>query len=114
MGALEMWNEIKTQADIDRLMDLYGSFHDSCIRDFYISTAAYVEKNLSMQFDNKLTASILFQRQFAPNSVLELKFENSIKYSYYPDGDIIYDASLIIEDGLFYWTECEINDLHST
>lgn len=109
-----MWTEIKTQSDIDSLLELYGFFHDSCIRDFHISTRAYVEKNLSMGFDNTLTISILFQRQFSPNSVLELKFEDAVKFNYYPYDDIIYDASIIIEDGLFYWTESEINDLSST
>ena len=102
-----MWTEIKNQSDIDNLLELYGYFHDSCIRDFHVSTRAYVEKNLSMGFDNRLTLSILFQRQFSPNSVLELKFEDIVKFNYNQIGDDIFDASIIIEDDLFYWTECK-------
>ena len=58
-----MWTEIKDQIDIDNLMNLYGGFHDSCLRDIYISTADFVDEKLGMHFDNQLTATLLFQKQ---------------------------------------------------
>jgi hypothetical protein len=70
---IHMWTEIKDNSDIDKLMNAYGFFHDSCLRDIYITTREFVDNNLAMHFDNKLSATLLFQRQFGPNTVIELQ-----------------------------------------
>lgn len=104
-----MWTEIKTQIDIDKLLEYYGYFHDSCLRDVYISTREFVDEKLAMHFDNRLTASLLFQRQFGPNAVIELKFEEIERFNFLPfketESAVIYDATLKIVDGLFYWAD---------
>ena len=104
-----MWTEIKTQADIDDLLELFGHFHDSCIRDIYISTREFVDEKLAMSFSNTLSASLLFQRQFRPNSVIELKFEEVEKFNFLPfketENGVIYDTTLKTENGLFYWAD---------
>ena len=104
-----MWNEIKDNTDIDNLVKSYGFFHDSCLRDIYISTREFVDHKLAMHFDNKLTATLLFQRQFKPNSVLELRFDNIEQFNFRPFSEtedaVIYDACLIMVDGLFYWAD---------
>jgi len=104
-----MWTEIKDQADIDKLLEIYGYFHDSCLRDIYISTREFIDAKLAMHFNNKLTASLLFQRQFEPTTVLELKFEDIEQFNFRPfDTNIdpvIYDATLMITNGLFYWAD---------
>lgn len=104
-----MWTEIKNNSDIDNLMEMYGFFHDSCLRDIYITTREFVDEKLAMHFDNKLTATLLFQRQFGPNSVLELRFDNIEQFNFRPftetENAVIYDASLIIAEGLFYWAD---------
>jgi hypothetical protein len=104
-----MWTEINNQSDIDRLLDSYGHFQDSCLRDVYITTREFIDENLAMHFDNKLTASFLFQRQFGPTSVLELKFEYIEQFNFRPfdtNADpVIYDATLMIRNGLFYWAD---------
>jgi|GEM_PF-2052228 len=46
-----MWTEIKDQSDIDKLMELYGNFHDSCLRNIYISTREFVDEKRAMNFD---------------------------------------------------------------
>jgi hypothetical protein len=104
-----MWTEIKEQTDIDTLLELYGNFHDSCLRDIYISTREFVDNELTMHFDNKLTASLLFQRQFEQATVLELKFEdierfNFIRFDNY-EHTVILDATLIATNELFYWAD---------
>lgn len=104
-----MWTEIKDTSDIDNLMKLYGFFHDSCLRDIYITTREFVDEKLAMHFENKLTAILLFQRQFRPNPVLELRFDNIEQFNFRPfsetENAVIYHASLIIIDGLFYWAD---------
>jgi hypothetical protein len=104
-----MWTEIKNKSDIDKLMDLYGYFHDSCLRDVYISTREFVDQGLAMHFDNKLTASLLFQRQYGPMTVLEIKFEDIEHFNFRPfteaENAVIYDATLIIKNDLFYWAD---------
>ena len=104
-----MWTEIKKQSDIDKLMDLYGNFHDSCLHDIYISTREFIDEKYAMHFDNKLTALLLFQRQFKQNTVLELKFENIDYFNFNPfdNGEyaVILDATLITKNGLFYWAD---------
>jgi hypothetical protein len=106
-----MWTEIKDQADIDNLLELYGNFHDSCLKDIYIATREFIDEKLAMHFDNKLTASLLFQRQFKPTTVLELKFEDIEQFNFRPfdetEGAVIYDATLMIKNELFYWADFE-------
>jgi hypothetical protein len=104
-----MWTEIKEQSDIDKLFKLYGYFHDSCLRDIYISTREFIDERLAMHFGNKLTASLLFQRQFGPETVLELNFEDIEQFNFRPfeetENAVIYDAKLMIVNGLFYWAD---------
>jgi len=104
-----MWTEIKEQTDIDKLLEIYGHFHDSCLRDIYISTREFVDNELTMHFYNKLTASLLFQRQFKQATVLELKFEDmehfNLMLSDNGEHAVILDATLIATNGLFYWAD---------
>lgn len=104
-----MWEEVKDQADIDKLLDNYGYFHDSCLRDIYITTKEFIDEKLAMHFDNKLTASLLFQRQIRPLTVLELRFEDIVHFNFKPfDKDtnaVIYDVTLMKANGLFYWAD---------
>ena len=104
-----MWTEIKDQSDIDKLLESYGYFHDSCLRDVYISTREFIDEKLTMHFENKLTASLLFQRQFRSPTVLELKFEDIEQFNFKPFDEttnaVIYDATLMTANGLFYWAD---------
>ena len=104
-----MWTEIKEQSEIDKLLDLFGYFHDSCLRDIYITTREFIDEKLVMHFDNKLTASLLFQRQFGLTTVLELKFEDIEQFNFKPfdksTNSVIYDAALMTTNGLFYWAD---------
>jgi hypothetical protein len=107
-----MWKEIVNKSDVDEIMVAFGDFHDTCIRDIYISTGEFVDDACSMHFDNPLTISLLFQRQSRGNSVLELKFETvrsmnfTLELAY---GSTLNDeaASIAIEDNLVYWANAE-------
>jgi hypothetical protein len=104
-----MWTEIKDKSDIDKLLALYNFFQDSCLRDIYISTREFVDEELAMHFDNKLTASLLFQREYGPMTVLELKFEDIEHFNFLPfnetENAVIYDATIRIKNELFYWAD---------
>lgn len=106
-----MWTEIKSQNDIDQILKTFGYFHDSCLRDIYISTREFIDTNLAMSFENKIIATLLFQRQFNPNPVIELKFEEVERFNFLPfkenESAVIYDATLKLDDGLFYWADFE-------
>ena len=101
-----MWSEIKDQRGIDDLMENFDFFHDTCVRDIYISTKEFVDEERSMYFDNVLTVSLLFQRQSRENSILELKFEVLKKMDYdWLRSTLMYEATLKIDNNLFHWKD---------
>ena len=89
------------------MIELYGNFHDGCLREVHIVTEESVKKDLSMTFSGQLTATLLFQRQYENPTVIELKFENVRQFNFNPPGpgydSIIYDATFKKIDNLFYW-----------
>lgn len=44
------WTAIKTQADIEKLMQCYGGFHDSCLVGLEYRTGAFVDSGRVMCF----------------------------------------------------------------
>lgn len=106
-----MWTEIVSTSDIKGLLESYGNFHDSCIRDINISTMEFVDEKHAMHFSNILTATILFQRQSNKNAILELKFDGLKYLNYNPltDGNynVLLDAALRLRDSYFYWADHE-------
>ena len=102
-----MWTEIKNELDIKNLMEDYDYFHDTCIRDIYITTEDFVDNDRYMCFKNTFTISMLFQRQAKNNSVLELKFESvkDMNINHLPHFSTLNDdeATLIVNNDLFYW-----------
>lgn len=70
-----MWNYIRDEKDVVYLFDLYGNFHDSCIKEFKYISGAFVSEDLSMQpCNNKRNLKIIFQRQYKNPSVIEIEF----------------------------------------
>ncbi|MDF2557849.1 MAG: hypothetical protein K0R71_1677 [Bacillales bacterium] len=103
------WNEVKTNDDIENLLNLFGGFHDSCLKELYLWTGSYVNEKLSMGMTLGTNVRILFQRQFINPSAIELLFEDVSQVHMTPPPEnydsIIYGASLLIEDELFYWAD---------
>lgn len=94
-------------------MDLFGGFHDSCLKELYMSTETFVAEDLSMSMSVNLDTSvrILFQRQDRDPSAVELLFKRTTHFHIYPRGEnqdsIIYGAKLVLEEGQFYWAQDE-------
>lgn len=89
------------------LLDLFGHFHDGCLREIHLSTATSVNEKLGMDcaghFDTEIRA--LFQRQVSRPSAIEIKFSKVSFFCVKPTpgnaDSIIYRASLDIDDGQF-------------
>jgi hypothetical protein len=102
------WTEIKNDSDIETLLQLYGDFHDGCLREVHIVTRESVDSGLSMSFDGNLTATLLFQRQYKNPTVIELKFDNVGQFNFLSPGSnydsIIYEATFKKIGDIFYWS----------
>ncbi|MGJ7913827.1 hypothetical protein [Neobacillus sp. LXY-1] len=105
------WIEVKDTKDIKKLLDVFGGFHDSCLKELYLWTDSYVDDNLSMGMSPELDTNvrILFQRQFRDPSAIELLFEGVTQFHIVPSpinhDSIIYDVKLVLQKGLFYWAD---------
>jgi len=103
------WNEIKTIEDIENLFMLFGGFHDGCLKELYLWTDSYVDEELSMAMSSGTNVRILFQRQIENISAIELLFESVTQFHMSPPpvnyDSVIYDATLLFEDELFYWAD---------
>lgn len=107
-----MWQELKQQADIDELMRVFGSFHDSCLKELAIRNREFVTQTLAMSFDNPSAVRLLFQRQFHNPTAIELQFEAVENFNWLhnkPLDDascsLIYQAVFFQQAGLIYWAE---------
>lgn len=107
------WNKINSSTDIENFMDLFGGFHDSCLKELYMSTETFVDEDLSMSMSVNLDTCVrvLFQRQDRDPSAIELLFKGVTHFHIHPREDgqdsIIYGAKLVLKEGLFYWAEDE-------
>ena len=79
---MPVWNEVKTQADIEDLMRQYGGFHDSCLVSLSYQTGESVDPEGAMGFggpeDHVL--SMLFHSQWEPRPLL-LRFTGVRRFS---------------------------------
>lgn len=77
------WVEIKGNDDIKGLLELFGYFHDSCLKELMMWTDSYVDHNRSMSvglgLDTKM--QMLFHRQFNNPSAIEILFEQVTHFS---------------------------------
>lgn len=107
----KQWEPIHTQEDIDRLINLFGGFHDACLKELYMWTEHYVDTDLSMSINDQLDHRIraLFQRQAENPSAIEMLFEEVTQLCITPSpggyDSIIYESTLCYRDGLFYWAD---------
>jgi hypothetical protein len=106
-----VWEKIESKADIDKLLDTFGGFHDSCLREAHVWTGHYVTDELAMVCDDQLDTHIrmLFQRQAAGTSAIEILFDQVIRFNLVPSPEnyvsIIFDATLLSRDDAIYWAE---------
>ena len=107
-----MWNAISTEDEINNFLDLFGWFHDSCIKEIRYIGGAYVNKDLSMMpINNERTVDVVFQRQYKNPSTIILRFLGLKTLHLAPCDDNysceIYRAFIVSKNGHFYWTDFE-------
>lgn len=111
-----MWNNICNKNDLEGLMNSFGNFHDSCIKEFKYVSGAYVSKNLSMQPINmERRPRVIFQRQDTNPSAIEIEFIGLNHMCIYPvNGEYtceILSAAMKFYEEKIYWYDGE-NDIN--
>jgi hypothetical protein len=103
------WHSIVTQADADALLQRFGAFHDGCLREVHLWTGHWVSSELSMACDSTTSARVLFQRQVAPLSAIELEFRGITRLNVAPAPpsytQILAEAAVCVHAGVIYWAE---------
>jgi len=103
------WNVINSQVDIDNLMECFGGFHDSCLKEIWFTTGTYVNEDLSMSMINEPSARAIFQRQGKAPSVIEIEFNNIVKINIKPVYEgystDIFSAIINKVDDTYYWAD---------
>jgi len=114
------WHEITNAEDIHGLLEFYGGFHDSCIKELKYVSGAEVNNNRALRFGESKDriVNITLQRQWLPISI-ELRFVGMRKMNivgwqrnYFCD---IFDCYLAIhhdlvaglDDELIVWADNE-------
>ncbi|MGI2326770.1 hypothetical protein [Planococcus sp. YIM B11945] len=106
------WEVIQDKIDILTLMDFFGGFHDSCLKELVMLTDSYIEEDLSMSMSMEMDTCVrvLFQRQEKP-SAIELVFKGVTGLILIPRpanyDSVIRGATLTMQDGFFYWADTE-------
>jgi hypothetical protein len=103
-----MWNEINTEQELHNFLELYGGFHDCCLKELKYISGAFVNQNLGMiPMNDQRKLCIIFQRQYEKFTVIEMEFSGLLKLSLCPDIKPytceILDTSMFFEDGKIYW-----------
>lgn len=76
------WNLIVAKADAEKLLKVFGTFHDGCLREAHVWTEHWVTPDLHMRCTGELDTRvrILIQRQLIAPSAVELLFEQVVAF----------------------------------
>ncbi|NCO94082.1 MAG: hypothetical protein COZ06_31955 [Armatimonadetes bacterium CG_4_10_14_3_um_filter_66_18] len=104
------WKDIETQADADAPMEVFGDFHDGCLREAHLWTDHWVSPELSIScagnLDNR--TRFLIQRQAENPSAIELLFDEVTRLNLVPTPEshdsVIHAATLLVRDRAIYWS----------
>lgn len=106
-----MWIEISDENALKKFMESVLYFHDSCIKELKYISGAYVQEELSMYpVNDRRILSIIIQRQYEENSMIEMEFQG-LKYFKLSPVDNGYtceilDATMILKENCIYWCDC--------
>lgn len=93
------WFNIKTQTDVDGLMEVSFGFHDSYVKDIYIESGKQY-----IIFDTTWGCEILFELDGNIETNLFKDFGHIAIDGDYP---LIMDSSMFFENGLIHWVADE-------
>lgn len=110
---MSIWNEIITDNDLTEFLELYGGFHDCCLKELRYISGAFVNKDLSMKpINTQRKLLVLLQRQSEDNPVVELEFSCLESLNLKPVNQTytceILDVSMFFENGKIYWGDSDL------
>jgi hypothetical protein len=112
-----VWHDVKTNDDVLELMETFGHFHDSCIKELHYQSGTFVNRDLTMTMINQPVLTILFQRMWENPSVVEMEFSEIIEFHLKPvEKQYTTDipgAKLYLDDEIFYWADWDNWDKNS-
>ncbi len=104
------WKNVTTEESAKELMNVFGGFHDACIREAHLFSQHFVNDELTMNCTGDLDTSvqIVVHRQFRNPACIELLFEGVTRLNFVPSPDnydsVIYEAKVGLENGEIYWS----------
>ena len=106
-----MWYEVKNDEDAMEFMSRMDFFHDSCIKEMKYYSGAFVNEDLSMHPTNDCrTLSVIIQRQFPENPMVEMQFSELRHLRLSPLDTTftceILDSTLLWKNSCVYWCDC--------
>ena len=112
------WHEIVCQDDIDKLMNMYGHFHDGCIKEIHYISGAFVGYDLSMMpINTQRILKVVFQRQARNPAAIEVEFSKLIQFNLKPVDEKytteIFGAFMKYMNGVIYWADDDSWDIDS-
>jgi len=107
-----MWNKINTERELQDFLELFGGFHDCCLKELRYISGAFVNRNLEMHpINDQRKLYVVFQRQCEDLAVIEMEFTGLVKLNLCPNDESytceILDASMFFEDGKIYWGDSD-------
>lgn len=107
-----VWNEIDDALSVNNLMNKFGGFYDSCMKELKYFSGAFVDSNLSMSpINNSRTVKMIFQRQYNNPIAIEIEFIGTVKLCLNPVDDNftceIQGASMFICNNRIYWYDSD-------
>lgn len=110
-----MWNEISSQKDANNLLELFGYFHDGCIKELKYVSGQSVDSDMGMMpINEKRELCLIFQRQWRDPSVIEIVF-SGLSLLHLAPVDENYTAEIseanmeFSEDGVF-WVDGSLSE----
>ncbi len=100
------WSQVATQAEADELVEIFGGFHDSILRESKFCLGAFINPNLALVVGNKPYLRCIFQRQNLAPTVIEVVFSNVGYFQIKPDCEnAIDEASVVVKEDSVVWHE---------
>ena len=107
-----MWNEIVNNETLKEFNEKLSYFHDSCIKEIYYLSGAYVDENLEMYPINDCRIlRVIIQCQNENEPMIEMEFQDLKYLKLFPIDPHytceILDSTILLKEDCIIWCDCE-------